>query len=84
MTKLNDWMIANHKSTTDLAEVICRDRTRAHRIRKGALPNKEEAPRICEWTEGAIIMGDFYPASATAVVPKRECKGNSNHMGRLG
>ena len=64
MTKLNDWMVANNKSTADLAEVIHRDRTRAHRIRKGALPNKEEAPAIVEWTGGALVAGDFYDAES--------------------
>lgn len=57
---LDSWMIRHNKTSEDLASAIGRNKARAHRIRKGCLPNEEEAPLIELWTGGAIQQGDFY------------------------
>jgi hypothetical protein len=58
--KLKSWMKDHEKTQADLAQAICRDKTRANRICNGAIPNEEEMGLIVEWTQGLVEPNDFY------------------------
>lgn len=65
--QLQEWLSKNNKDQGDLARIIKaggeitnRDWIRASRIFNGAMPNKEEMPKIYAETRGEVTANDFY------------------------
>lgn len=66
-----EWLKSENLTQGDLAEIIERDRCRAHRLCRGAKPTDEEANKLFIKSKGKVTPNDFYALPETIKLTKK-------------